>query len=202
MRSHSRSPGPSRAPVEIPQQIVGRRADGPGACSPASRLRTLAARCKTRSRMPGRLASRASISLKSGRVGTVPLLEVLLQRLLAEALQLLGGDVAAGLVLRPVANLGKPALVVLAGVTADPAPRSGGGSRPVCASHPAFTAAMRAMATLCRAARVSSPPPGGSPARRCRASSPISRSRAAGLGQSLRNRPPGADPPDGNSARQ
>ncbi len=50
---------------------------------------------------------------------SAPLLEVLLQHRLAEALQLLGDGVATALVLCPVGYLGKPAFVVLAGVAAD-----------------------------------------------------------------------------------
>ncbi len=48
-----------------------------------------------------------------------PLLEVLLQPPLAKALQLLRDGIATALVLCPVAYLGKPAFVVLAGVAAD-----------------------------------------------------------------------------------
>ncbi len=112
--------------------------------------------------MPGRLASRAYYLAKERQGGhRSPLLEVLLQRLLAEALQLLGQDVAAGLVLRPVANLGKPPLVVLAGVAADLPLGLAADLVLRLRQPPGFTAPMRAMATLCRAARVSSPPPGG-----------------------------------------
>ena len=185
MRSHSRSPGPSRAPRRDPAADRRRRADGPGACSPAFGCAPPwppAAR-----RDPGcRVGSPAGRLSRQRAAGWAPFPFLRFSPAPAgRSAPAPWEDVAAGLVLRPVANLGKPALVVLAGVTAD-LPLGLAADPSVCASHPAFTAPMRAMATLRRAARVSSPPPGGSPARRCRASSPISRSRAAGLGQSLR----------------
>ena len=107
-------------PVEIPQQIVEGELMGlalallhPAAHHPGRPLQD---------EIPDAGSARQQgVYLAKERQGghRSPLLEVLLQRLLAEALQLLGQDVAAGLVLRPVANLGKPPLVVLAGVTAD-----------------------------------------------------------------------------------